>query len=37
MDDGFQVAVGFSALGILVLFIGQMLLLSINWMRRLMG
>ena len=37
MDDGLTIAAGFFSLGILWLLISQLLLLSINWMRRLLG
>lgn len=37
MDTGFAVAGAFFALGLLWLFIGQLLLLTVNWVRRLLG
>lgn len=37
MDDGFQVALMFFALGILWLFISQWLLAIISWIRTFIG
>jgi hypothetical protein len=37
MDDGIQVAFGFFALGILWLFIAQILLTLVSWVRQLLG
>lgn len=37
MDDGFSIAAGFFALGLVWLFIAQMLLTTVAWMRRLLG
>lgn len=37
LDDGMTVAFGFFALGVLHLFVSQMLLLTVNWIRRLVG
>ena len=37
MDDGFNVAMQFFALGLLWLFIGGVLLTAINWLRQLVG
>jgi hypothetical protein len=37
LDDGMAVAAGFFALGIAILFAGQLLLLAVSWTRRLLG
>ena len=37
MDDGFMVAAGFFALGILWLFIGQWVLSIVSFIRQLLG
>jgi hypothetical protein len=37
VDDGMTIAAGFFALGVLWLFIGQLLLLPIAWMKGLLG
>jgi len=37
LDDGMSVAAGFFALAIALLFAGQLLLLVVSWIRRLLG
>lgn len=37
IDTGMQVAADFFALGVLWLFIAEMLLLTVDWIRRLAG
>jgi hypothetical protein len=37
VDEGFTIAAGFFALGILWLFIAQILLTLVSWVRQLLG
>jgi hypothetical protein len=37
LELGWQMAVGFFVVGVLWLFISQMLLLTVNWVRRMVG
>lgn len=37
LDDGMAVAAGFFSVAVLFLFIAQLLLVVVSWMRRLLG